>query len=595
MTEPFTQRLAALRAAIADHGFDGLVVPHADAHQSESLPPSEERLAWLTGFTGSAGTAVVLADRAAIFVDGRYTSQVRDQVDGDAYAYCHLIETPARDWLRNNLTAGQKVAYDPWLHSQAEVERLAAACRAVEAELVPSPENLIDAVWQDRPSPPTATVVPHDLAYAGRAATEKRAEVAAALADDGVAAAVLTLPDSIAWLLNIRGGDVEDSPLPLSFALVRDDARVSLFIDPAKVTPELGSHLGNTVAVAPPADFGPALDGLAGATVRVASDSVPAWVTDRLTAAGATINRGVDPCQLPKATKNAIEIAGTRNAHVRDAAALCRFFAWLDVTAPAGDLTEIAASDHLAALRAESGEFKGQSFGTISGAGANGAIVHYRATPDSNATLSPGTLYLVDSGGQYLDGTTDVTRTIAIGDPAERHRDAFTRVLKGHIALATARFPVGASGAQLDTLARQYLWQAGLDYDHGTGHGVGSYLNVHEGPQRISKAGNEPLRPGMIVSNEPGYYKPGDFGIRIENLVVVVPWPEDPGAERPTLGFETLTLAPIDRRLIDVEMLDPGEREWLNAYHAQVRDTVTPLVDPTTATWLATVTAPVDT
>ena len=592
MTDPYTRRLAALRKTIADHGFDGFVVPHSDAHQSESLPPSEERLAWLTGFTGSAGTAVVLADKAAMFVDGRYTSQVVDQVDGDAYVFCHLIETPPRAWLRDNLAAGQQVAYDPWLHSQAEVEGLAKACAAADATLVASPANLIDAIWSDRPAPPTAPVVPHDIAYAGRSAADKRADIAAALTEAGAAAAVLTLPDSIAWLLNIRGADVADSPLPMSFAVVRDDASVGLFIDPAKVGPDLGGHLGNAVAVAPPADFGPALDALAGSTVRVAADSAPAWVADRLTAAGATIDRGVDPCQLPKAVKNPVEVDGTRAAHVRDAAALCRFLAWLDATAPAGGLTEIAASDHLAALRAEHEAFKGQSFGTISGFGANGAIDHYRATPESNAVLRPGSLYLVDSGAQYLDGTTDVTRTVAIGEPAPRHRDAFTRVLKGHIALATARFPVGASGAQLDTLARQFLWQAGLDYDHGTGHGVGSYLNVHEGPQRISKAGTTPLQTGMIVSNEPGYYKPGDFGIRTENLVVVIPWPDDDGAERPTLGFETLTLAPIDRRLIDFTMLDGAEIAWLDAYHARVRDAVSPLVDADTTAWLTAATSP---
>ena len=591
MPTPHADRLAALRAVIAEHGFDGCIVPHSDAHQSESLPPSEERLAWLTGFTGSAGAAVVLADRAAIFVDGRYTSQVVDQVDGDAYAYCHLIETPPRAWLRANLQAGQRIAYDPWLHSQAEVEGLTAACAAVDAGLVAAADNLVDAVWVDRPAPPAAPVVPHDIAYAGKPAAEKRAELAETLAAAGVGAAVLTLPDSIAWLLNIRGGDVADSPLPLSFAIARDDASVSLFIDPAKVTPELGSHLGNAVSVAPPGDFGPALDDLSGTTVRVAGNSAPAWVNDRLTAAGANIDRGADPCQLPKAIKNDVEIAGTRAAHTRDAAALCRFLAWLDATAPAGDLTEIAASDRLAALRAENSEFKGQSFNTISGAGANGAIVHYRAIPETNAPLRPGSLYLVDSGGQYLDGTTDVTRTIAIGEPEPRHCDAFTRVLKGHIALATARFPVGANGGQLDTLARQFLWQAGLDYDHGTGHGVGSYLNVHEGPQRISKAGTEPLAPGMIISNEPGYYKPGDFGIRIENLVVVVPWPEDDAAERPTLGFETLTLAPIDRRLIDFAMLDQAEIAWLDAYHARVRETVAPLVDADTAAWLSAATA----
>jgi len=457
-------------------------------------------------------------------------------------------------------------------------------------------DNPIDVIWHDQPAPPLAPVVPHELRFAGKPAAEKRHEIAAALAANGVNAAVLTAPDSIAWLLNIRGGDVPRTPLPLSFAVLNDDASVELFIDRRKLVSGIESHLGNEVAVQPPEQFGPALDrlGKAGKRVQVDPGSAAAWILARLGAAGAAVERAPDPCQLPKARKNPIELDGTRAAHRRDGAALARFLAWIAQEAPSGELGEIAASDRLEAIRREGENFRDLSFDTISGAGANGAIVHYHASPQSEKRLAPGMLYLLDSGAQYLDGTTDVTRTIAIGAPSDEARDRFTRVLKGHIALATCRFPAGTTGSQLDVLARHALWQAGLDFDHGTGHGVGSYLNVHEGPQRISKLPNtQPLLPGMIVSNEPGYYKTGAYGIRIENLVVVTPCAALPEAEREMLCFETLTLAPIDRHLVAPALLTAEEIAWLDAYHARVRETLTPLLDAATAGWLAASTRPI--
>lgn len=582
-------RLALLRAELARRGLYGFIIPRADEHQGEYVPLRAQRLAWLTGFTGSAGFAIVLADRAAVFVDGRYTLQVRAEVDGALYEYRHLTEQPASDWIASHLPAGQALGYDPFLHIPGEVERFAAAAAKAGGQLVAIEGNPVDAVWRHQPPPPLAPVMPHELRFAGKAAEEKRHELAEALAANGIDAAVVTAPDSIAWLLNIRGGDVERTPLPLSFAILGSDASVALFIDRRKLVPGLGNHLGNAVAVQPPDAFGEALDrlGAAGKRVQVDPASAAAWVFERLRAAGAAIHRAADPCQLPKSRKNATELAGTREAHRRDGAALTRFLAWLAREAPSGQLGELAASDRLEAFRRAGEYFRDLSFPTISGAGSNGAIVHYRASPKSEQKLVPGSLYLVDSGAQYLDGTTDVTRTVAIGTPSDEMRDRFTRVLKGHIALATCRFPAGTTGSQLDSLARHALWQAGLDYDHGTGHGVGSYLGVHEGPQRISKLPNsQPLLPGMIVSNEPGYYKTGAYGIRIENLVVVRSC-ELPGAEREMLSFETLTLAPIDRNLVVPGLLSAAEIEWLNDYHAQVRSVLTPLLDPATAQWLA--------
>lgn len=588
-----SQRLAALRAHLAEQGLDGFVVPHADAHQNEFLPPDAERLAWLTGFNGSAGTAVVLADRAAMFVDGRYTLQVRDQVDGDLYTYHHLVEEPVADWLGETLAKGARLGFDPWLHTQAQRERLERGVLRAGAELVPLAENPVDAVWDDRPPLPMAPVVPHELRFSGRSSADKRADLAASLAHNGLDAVVLTQPDSIAWLLNVRGSDVDHTPLPLSFAVVHANGEVAWFLAPGKVSDALLAHLGEGVDVREPEAFAAALDALSGKRVWVCPDTAAAWVFDRLATARADIARGADPVSLPKAIKNATELAGTRAAHQRDGVALVRFLHWLSEAAPGADVDELSVAARLAAFRASGEHFRDLSFGTISGAGPNGAIVHYRVTPETNRRLGDGELYLVDSGAQYLDGTTDVTRTVAIGTPSDEMRDRFTRVLKGHIALAMLRFPEGTSGAQIDAMARQALWQAGLDYDHGTGHGVGSYLGVHEGPQRISKVGaGTVLQPGMIVSNEPGYYKAGAYGIRIENLVAVTPPAEIPGGDRAMSGFETLTLAPIDRALVDVGLLTLAERDWLDSYHARVLDEIGPLLDGAALAWLRTATAP---
>jgi len=588
-------RLAALRAQLATAKLDGFIVPHADEHQNEFLPPRAERLAWLTGFTGSAGLAVVLADEAAIFADGRYTLQVRAQADGGLYSYHHLIDEPVTEWLEKNLSKGTRLGYDPWLHGVRGVERLRKACEKAGAELVAVEDNPLDAVWRDQPPPPQTPVVPHELRFAGRASADKRQDLAEKLSGNDIDAVVLTQPDSIAWLLNVRGNDVSHTPLPLSFAILNADATVDWFVDPAKVSDELTAHLGNGVSRHKPDGLGKALDKLGKAKSRVQAcpDTAPSWVFDRLAGAKADIRRAADPVTLPKAIKNDTELDGARAAHRRDGAALTRFLSWLAATAPDGGVTEIGAVKKLAEIRGQGDLFRDLSFGTISGAGPNGAIVHYRVTPETDRILGDGEFYLVDSGAQYLDGTTDVTRTVAIGAPGAEMRDRFTRVLKGHIAIAMARFPSGTTGAQLDTLARQFLWQSGLDYDHGTGHGVGSYLGVHEGPHRISRAGTaQALLAGMIVSNEPGYYKEGAYGIRIENLVAVTALDDIEGGEREMLGFETLTLAPIDRACIEVSLLSEPERAWFDAYHARVSAEIGPLVDEAARAWLEAVTQP---
>jgi Xaa-Pro aminopeptidase len=590
---PRGTRLSLLREKLAAEGLAGFIVPRADEHQGEYVPLCGQRLAWLTGFAGSAGTAVVLGDRAAVFVDGRYTLQAGAQVDTASYEIHHLIDEPPATWLADAVKQGDVIGYDPWLHTPQDVDRLRAGVEHAGATLRPVEKNPLDAVWAGRPAAPLAPVYAQPEAFAGESAADKRAGIAKALTGSGVASTVLTMPESIAWLLNIRGGDVPHTPLPLSFAAVKADGSVTLFIDRRKLTPGLERHLGNGVTIEAPDRLGAALDALAKeGRVQVDPASAASWVFDRLAAAGAEIHRAADPCMVPKACKNDVELAGTREAHRRDGAAVTRFLAWLSREAAKGGLKEIAASDRLEAFRKEGKYFRDLSFPTISGAGSNGAIVHYRASPETEKLLEPGTLYLLDSGAQYLDGTTDITRTIAIGAPSAEMRENFTRVLKGHIALATARFPKGTTGTQLDGFARRALWQVGLDYDHGTGHGVGSYLSVHEGPQRISKAPNaQPLLPGMIVSNEPGYYKTGAYGIRIENLIVVQP--ADEAAEREMLCFETITLAPIDRSLVVRDLLDRDEAAWFDAYHARVRATIGPLVDAETAAWLEQATAPI--
>ncbi len=580
-------RLAALRAELARRGLDGFVIPRSDAHQGEYVPKRDERLAWLTAFTGSAGAAVALTQKAAIFVDGRYTLQVRQQTDTALFEPRDLVEEGPAGWIAHALPKGAKLGYDPWLHTAAAVDALRAAAEKAGGSLVAVDTNPIDAVWHDQPDAPTAKAIVHAMNLAGESAESKRTRIAEEVKSQGGDAAVITMPDSICWLLNIRGHDVPHTPFALSFAIQHADGSTDLFMDERKSSPELLQHLGNAVRLRAPADFAPSLDALKGKTVVADPATASAAIFDRLNKAGAKIKRGPDPVQLPKACKNPVEIEGTRKAHIRDGAALSNFLHWLAREAPNGNLTEIDAAKTLEGFRARTGSLRDLSFDSISGAGANGAVVHYRVNTATNRPIQTDEIFLIDSGGQYPDGTTDVTRTVIVGQATAEMKDRFTRVLKGHIALATARFPEGTPGMALDAFARRPLWEAGLDYDHGTGHGVGSYLSVHEGPQNISKRHvTQALKPGMICSNEPGFYKTGEFGIRIENLVVVTEPKAVPGGERKMMEFETITLAPIDLNLVDKSILSTDELAWLNAYHARVRETILPLVDAETKPWL---------
>jgi len=587
-------RLAAVREGMVELEIDAFLVPRADEYQNEYVPAGNSRLAWLTGFSGSAGMAVLLADQAAIFVDGRYTIQVVAETDAALYTPHHLIEDPPDVWVGTVLKPGQVLGYDAWLLTPAQVERFAKGAAKAGAVLKPVAWNPLDKAWAaSRPAQPLGPVVPHPIEFSGKSSADKRAEIASVLERDKIDATVVTAADSLAWLLNIRGADVPHTPLALGFALVRQDGQVDLFIDRRKLTPGIEAHLGNGVAVRAPDELAGALDDLKGQTVQVDPASAAAWIFERLAAAGATIVRAADPIALPKALKNETELAGARAAHRRDGVAMTRFLHWLDATAPTRTLTEIEISDRLEAFRAENERFRDLSFDSISGAGPNGAIMHYHALPTTNRELDRDSLYLIDSGAQYLDGTTDITRTIAIGTPSSEMKDRYTRVLKGHIALSMAVFPKGTTGTQLDILARAALWQIGVTFDHGTGHGVGSYLGVHEGPQRIATAPNsQALLPGMVLSNEPGYYKPGAYGIRIENLIAVTPVNIE-GAEREMLGFETLTFCPIDKRPIEPSLMTEAEISWLDSYHAQVRQIIGPLLSDTAdRLWLDAATAP---
>lgn len=588
-------RLARLRTELGKRGLDGFLVPRADEHQGEYVAPSSERLRFISGFTGSAGLAAILAGEAAIFVDGRYTVQVREQVDQSAFKPLHLIDTPPADWLKARLKPGMRIGYDPMLHTVAAVRKYEKLCADADAALVACDDNPLDAIWSERPEPPLGAVTLHPIEYAGEEASDKIVRLTDTLENEKVDAAVLTQPDSIAWTFNIRGSDVSHTPLPLAFAILRRTDRPQLFIDGRKLSNTVRDALGELCDLAEPDDLMPALDALgkAGARVLVDPQIAGAAIAQRIAAAGGTVVDGRDPVLLPKALKNHAEIRGARTAHIRDGVAVSRFLAWLERTAPAGRLDEIAAAEKLEELRLASGVLKDISFDSISAYGPHAAIPHYRVSRSSNLRIEPGSLYLIDSGGQYADGTTDITRTVAIGTPEPEMRDRFTRVLKGHIAISTARFPKGTSGAQLDTLARTALWQAGLDFDHGTGHGVGSYLSVHEGPQRIAKTGTTPLEAGMIVSNEPGYYKDGAYGIRIENLELVSELTDIAGGERPMHGFETLTLVPVDRSLVVAELLTDDERAWLDAYHAWVFTEIGPLVGDDTYHWLERATRPI--
>jgi Xaa-Pro aminopeptidase len=587
-------RIAALRAALKRRGLDGFVVPRADRHQNEYVPENEERIAYLAGFTGSAGFLLVLPDKAVLFTDGRYTLQAREQTDPAIFTLVNSVETAPSSWIEQNLTEGTRLGYDPWLHTAEGVERLAKACSKAGAILEPVADNPVDEIWTDRPAPPLGPIVPHDPRFAGEPTDDKLKRIAAEIGKQRADALVISDPHNIAWTFNIRGSDVAHTPLPLAFAMIPKAGRPVLYVDGRKLSNSVRDRLATLADIREP-------DALTADLARLGATQA-AVLLDQATAADALAKlveqasgkatRAADPVTALKAVKNATEIAGAHAAQARDGAAMARFLAWFDREAPAGTLTEIAAVEALETFRRDGGLLKDISFPSISGAGPNGAIVHYRVTNKSNRPIRPGELFLIDSGGQYEDGTTDITRTIAVGTPTAEMRTRFTQVLRGHIAIARAVFPDGISGAQLDTLARQFLWQAGVDFDHGTGHGVGSYLSVHEGPARISKLGSAPLKRGMILSNEPGYYKEGAFGIRIENLVLVVEAPPMPGAEKPMNAFQTLTLAPIDRRLIDVSQMTADEIAWLDSYHARVAETLAPLVDKDTANWLAAATRP---
>ena len=586
-------RAAALRAELARQGLDGFVIPRTDEHQNEYVAPSSERLAWLTGFTGSWGLAIVLRDAAAIFVDGRYTVQVREQVDTAVFSPEHLIDNPPEAWLEKHLQAGQKLGYDPNLHTHDGVKRLERACAAAGASLVAVDRNPVDAIWSDRPATPMTAVALHPMQYAGEASASKLDRIRARLGELGDAALVMTDPHAVAWTFNIRGGDVSHTPLPLGYAVVPREGRPSLFLAGAKLSNEVRAALEDMADVREPAELANTLEGLGAAKAKVRFDQATAArrLVAALERAGGSPDVGACPVALMKAAKNAAEIEGSRAAHRRDGAAMANFLAWFAREAPKGGLSEIAAVEALEGFRRDTGQLADVSFPSIAGAGPNSAIPHYRVTEKSNRPIEPG-IFLIDSGAQYRDGTTDITRTVAVGEPTAEMKDRFTRVLKGHIAIDTAVFPKGTSGAQLDAFARRPLWDAGLDFDHGTGHGIGSYLSVHEGPQRLSKIGTTPLEPGMILSNEPGYYKGGAFGIRIENLILVQRR-DIPGAEREMYGFETLSFTPIDLALVEPALLTDAEIAWLNAYHARTREIIRPLVSGETAAWLEQATRPI--
>lgn len=599
----YTQRMEDLCAELTKVQVDGFIVPVADEYQNEYPPASARRVAWLCGFTGSAGAAVVLRPEsltdkkkkaAAIFVDGRYTIQARQQVDMERYEQKDLMTNPMPEWVAECLPKDAKLAYDPWMHTQTAVEAMRKQLEQSGIALVSSERNLLDAVWADRPPVPSEPVRVYGEEYAGESSRSKRQRIGKIIEKNGADVAVITQPDAIAWLFNIRGGDVTHTPLALSFALLYADGRAEWFIDPRKISAPVRAHLDTEITIRPMEALQDALCGLSAKKVQYDPKRSAAWFHQQLTAAGAEILAKDDPCLLPKACKNATEIAGMRNAHLRDGVALTRFLCWLDGEVQRRKLTELEAEAKLLEFRQQQPGFHEPSFDTIAGSGAHGAIVHYRATPDSNAVLAKDSLFLLDSGGQYTDGTTDVTRTIAIGAPTAEQKRRFTQVLRGHIGLAKVVFPKGVCGQHLDVLARAALWADCIDYAHGTGHGVGAYLGVHEGPQGIHMRSDVPLQPGMVLSNEPGFYKEGEYGIRIENLVVVT---EKPGTgkdgSRPYYQFETLTMAPIDLRLVEPDMLTADERQWLNAYHQQVRNALSGDLNTEERAWLEAATCPI--
>ena len=595
----YADRLAALRVQLKEDRLDGFVVPLTDEHMSEYVGSYAQRLAWLTGFQGSAGSAVVLPEEAAIFTDGRYTIQVRQQVSPSEWSYQSVPETSVAKWLQENAPSGARIGYDPWLHTSDWVKQATVSLAAKGAELVPVKRNPIDAVWSDRPEPSKARLVVQPDELAGKNSAEKRHEMADWLHKEGADAAVLAALDSIAWTFNVRGADVTHTPVALAFALVNSDGTADLFVEGEKIGDDVRAHLGNGVRLHERSEFEPYLKGLSGKLVAIDPERSVAAIYQALDEGGARLLSRRDPAILPKAVKNAVEVAGHKAAQARDGAAVSRFLRWVETEAPKGELDEMIAADKLLSFRENLGGLRDLSFDTISAFGPNGALPHYKGTAETNLPFKAGTLYLVDSGGQYQDGTTDITRTVPIGEPTAEMIDRNTRVLQGHIAIATALFPKGTRGSQLDSFARRPLWEAGCDYAHGTGHGVGAFLAVHEGPQRISpvgssqSGGDEPLQPGMILSNEPGYYKPGEYGIRIENLVLVVE-KDVPGADKEVLGFETLTFVPIEKKLIDATMLSDRELQWLNEYHAAVLALIGPQLEGEDREWLERQCAPLN-
>ncbi|WP_438753293.1 aminopeptidase P family protein [Pararhizobium sp. O133] len=591
-------RVTALRAALADLNVDGFLVPRADEYQGEYVPASAERLAWLTGFTGSAGIALITRNQAIVFVDGRYVTQLAEQVDGSVFEGGDLVGEPPHVWLERHGAKGFRLGIDPWLHTGAEVRKLEKALQGLGGALIFLDHNPLDKQWENRPAAPLGRVNIQPLDHAGLLARDKLATMATDLSKAGADAVVLTDPSSIAWTFNIRGSDVPHTPHPLARAIVHADGKVALFLDKRKAGIEEEAYLTQLASFEAPSSFEERISALAatGAKIMIDPDHAAFALAERIRKSGGTVIEAIDPARLPRARKNAAELEGSARAHLQDGAAMVEFLAWLDGTTP-GEITEIAAAVKLEAFRKSVGErmqnpLKDISFDTISGAGAHAAIMHYRVTTESDLAIADGTMFLIDSGGQYVNGTTDITRTVAIGTVPEEQRRFFTLVLKGMIAISTARFPKGSRGVDLDPLARIALWKAGADFAHGTGHGVGSYLSVHEGPQRISRASMQELLPGMILSNEPGYYRPGAFGIRIENLVHVLEASEIDGGELPMLGFETLTFCPIDRRLIVTPLLTDEELAWMNTYHRLTREKLAPLIsDDGVLTWLEEATA----
>ncbi len=591
-------RLEALREVMKAQNIDGFLVPRADAHQGENVAPCDERLAWLTGFTGSAGSCAVLNHKAGVFIDGRYRIQVKTQIDLAAFTPVHWPETTVADWLVENLPDGGVVAFDPMLHSYDEIRTLTKTLEPAGIKLHRS-KNLVDKIWQDQPRPPQAVITPHPAEFSGLSSSKKRSNIAKTLIENNLDAFVLTLPESIAWLLNIRGNDVENTPVALCFAVLKPDASLDLFVDPAKVNQSLIDHLGPKIRMHSPLDLADFLKSLTGKT-GLDRTTAPIWVSDQLDNPDQKNETGTagyvwksDPCILAKAQKNRTELAGARAAHLRDAVAMVKFLQWVDETVPQGGISEIDVAKKLEGFRKNTNALRDISFETISASGPNGAICHYRVDETGNRTIQNPDLLLVDSGGQYLDGTTDITRTIPIGAPTGDMQKMFTLVLKGMISISTLRWPAGRAGRDIDGFARAALWQQGFDYDHGTGHGVGAYLGVHEGPARISSQSDVPVLANMILSNEPGYYRENQWGIRIENLLIVLPPNIPASGDREMLGFETITWVPIDRRLIDPGLLNATELGWINRYHQHVLEKVGPLLAGKTLAWLKNACQPV--